>query len=266
MSETLTVKSADVSLSVRVEGAGHLPWLVLSNSLATDLSLWDRQLADLARLRRIVRYDTRGHGDSSAPAGPYSFDTLTADVIAIMDQLGIERADILGLSLGGMTALGLGLDHASRVNTIICCCARADFPAPAISMWDDRIKAVRDGGMAAIAEGTLGRWFTPAALAEKPTYIDSTRAMILKTSVEGYCGCVAALKSLDYRRRLPDLNKPTLFIAGAEDQAASSAAMREMAAATPGAKFEEMTAASHIANIEQPERFNAAVCDFLRQG
>ncbi len=263
MTINLNVLAGSASLAVAVDGAEGLPWLIVSNSLATNKSMWDDQLADLMRLRRVVRYDTRGHGVSSAPAGAYDFAGLTADVIAIMDHLRIAQADVLGLSLGGMTALGLGLDHPDRINKVICCSARADFPPAAIAAWDDRIKAVSDGGMAAVVEGTLGRWFTEATHKERPAVVERARQMILSTSVAGYCGCVQALKGLDYLRRLPQLRKPALFVAGASDSSAPPAAMREMAANTAGACYLEIPNAAHIANMENVALFNQAVFDFL---
>ncbi len=263
MSATHHVNADGAKLSVAIDGAADLPWLVVSNSLATDHRLWNPQLAALTEIRRVVRYDTRGHGKSSSPDGPHDFEMLCSDVIAIMDDLGIGSADILGLSLGGMTVLGLCLDHAERVNRAICCCARADFPPPMISAWDDRINMVRANGMSAIVEGTLGRWFTETATKKQPDIIEHAREMILGTSVDGYCGSAEALKGLDYRRRLPDLKKPILYVAGQYDGAASPEAMREMAGATPNAGFALIPDAAHMASLENAAQFTNVICDFL---
>jgi 3-oxoadipate enol-lactonase len=263
VSATHHVHANGAKLSVTIDGDVGLPWLIVSNSLATDHTLWDPQMATLSKIRRVVRYDTRGHGKSSAPVGPYDFRMLCGDVIAIMDDLHIGTADVLGLSLGGMTALGLCLDHAERINRAICCCARADFPPPVISAWDDRITSVKESGITAIADGTLGRWFTETAKQEQPGIIDHARTMILGTSVDGYCGCAEALKTLDYRRRLPGLTKPVLYVAGQFDQAATPEAMRDMADATPHALFEIIIGAAHIANMENPMLFNKVISAFL---
>ena len=257
------VSTDGASLSVRIDGEANLPWLILSNSLATDHSLWDPQMAALTRIRRVVRYDTRGHGSSSSPPGAYDFAMLCGDVISILDHLDIASADILGLSLGGMTALGLGLDHAERTKRIICSGARADFPAAMVSAWDDRIRAVTTSGMAAVADGTLERWFTANASRQKPEIIDHARRMIMETSVNGYCGCAAALKGLNYQVRLPQLAKKVLYVAGQADAAASPDAMRAMAAATPGSELKIIPGAAHIANLENTEHFNTVICDFL---
>jgi 3-oxoadipate enol-lactonase len=263
MSDFLTIPSADALLAVRVDGDGHKPWLVMSNSLGADMSMWDAQADHLMLHRRLARYDTRGHGRSSAPEGPYDFDRLVGDIVAIMDHLHIEEADILGLSLGGMTALGLGLTHPLRVRRLICCCARAEYPAAAIAAWDQRIAQVTAGGMTSILEDTLARWFTPKAFRERPDIIEHARQMLLSTSIEGYRGCGAALKTLDYFQDLPSLQARTLYVAGEVDGAAPAEVMRRMAEATPHGDFAVVRDAAHIANMEQAAAFNACVSNFL---
>jgi 3-oxoadipate enol-lactonase len=266
MSERLEVAAGDTTLAVRIDGDPGLPWLMLSNSLAADMTMWDDQLPDLLRLRRVVRYDTRGHGASSAPPGPYDLGRLTADVVAILDRLAIPAIDFLGLSLGGMTGVGLGLLHPARLGRLICCDARGDYPAAALALWDERVKAVSAGGMAAIAEDTLARWFTERTRREQPELVDRARRMVLATSVAGYCGCVAALKALDYGRQLADLTVPTLYVAGAEDVAVPPAVMQAMATATPAARLAVVPGAAHLANMENVAFFNATVCGFLGEG
>jgi 3-oxoadipate enol-lactonase len=263
MSETLEIPAGEASLAVRIDGEAGKPWLLLSNSLAADMTMWDPQVAKLSAHRRLVRYDTRGHGRSSAPAGPYSFDQLVDDMIAILDHLGIETADVLGLSLGGMTALGLGLTHPERVRKLVCCDARSEFPPAAIAGWDQRMSAVAAGGVSSIADETLTRWFVPATFRDRPEVIEQARRMILSTSSAGYLGCVAALKTLNYRERLPRLEKHTLFVVGEDDLAAPPSVMREMAAATPRAEFVTISGAAHIANMEGGATFDAAICSFL---
>jgi len=263
MSSNHKVTSGDASLNVRIDGSDLLPWLVLSNSLATDLSMWDDQIELLTRTHRVLRYDTRGHGKSSAPAGPYSFDLLVGDMVALMDHFHIERADILGLSLGGMTALGLALDHPARVGRLICADARADSPPPFVEGWDHRIGIVREKGMAGIVGGTMERWFTSATREQRPETIARASAMMLATSADGYIASAQALKQLDYLRRLPQMKALTLYIVGAEDGAAPPDAMRAMAAATPGARFESIPNAAHIANMEDVGAFNALITGFL---
>lgn len=257
------VTSGDAEIAVRIDGAEHLPWIVLSNSLAADLTMWDDQIPFLTRSYRVLRYDTRGHGKSSAPAGPYSLDILVGDLLAVMDHFGIKRADILGLSMGGMTALGLGLGYPERVGRLICADARADAPPPFVAGWDQRIAAVEAGGMAAILPGTMERWFTAATREQRPEVVDRAARMVLSTSPVGYIGCANALKGLDYLRHLKRMKPQALYIVGAEDGAAPADAMRNMAAETPGGRFEILPATAHIANMEDVAGFNAAVADFL---
>ena len=263
MSETLQVASGDAWLKVRVEGDASKPWLIASNSLATNMSMWDSQIEAFVRHRRVVRYDTRGHGGSSAPPGAYDFAALVGDIVAILDRLQIETADVVGLSLGGMTALGLGLAHPDRVRRIACCDARGAFPQAAIAGWSQRMEAVRAGGVGAIVEETLQRWFTPATHCKRPDILAQARDMMQSTSVAGYLGCVAALKTLDYRRQLPNLQVPTLFLTGSEDGAAPPDVVKDMASATPHAQFVSIPAAAHISNIEAPEMFNQRIVEFL---
>ena len=257
------VKSGEADLNVRVDGAEHLPWIVLSNSLAADLTMWDDQIPSLTKTHRVLRYDTRGHGLSSAPPGPYSFDRLVGDMVAVMDHFEIARADILGLSLGGMTALGLGLDHPGRVDRLICADARADAPPPFIEGWNQRIAAVTERGMQAVLAGTMERWFTEANRQRRPDLVERASRMVLGTSTAGYIGCAQALKGLDYLRRLPGMEPDALYIVGAEDAGAPAEAMRAMAAVTPGAEFEILPGVAHISNMEDVAGFDAAVAGFL---
>lgn len=256
-----TVKSGDATLSVRIDGQEGRPWILLSNSLATDLHMWDDQIGFLTETHRVVRYDTRGHGQSSAPQGPYDFDMLVADMLAVLDHVGAERADIMGLSLGGMTALGFGLSHPDRVRRMVVCDARADNPPPFVASWDDRIAAIEKGGMAAIVPGTLERWFTRQA---SPALLAKAEAMIRATAVPGYVGCSRALQGLSYLGRLGDLSVPVRYVVGAEDLAAPVAAMQAMADATPNARLTVLPELAHIPAMEDPAAFEAAVIDWLR--
>jgi len=255
-----TVDAGGVALSAQVDGAAGKPWLLLSNSLAADLSMWDDQIATLTVTHRVLRYDTRGHGASAAPAGPYSFDELVADMVAVLDHVGADKADVMGLSLGGMTALGLGLAEPGRVRRMVVCDARADAPPPFVQSWADRIAAIRAGGMAAVVDGTLARWFTPGV---EPSVLARARAMILGTSPTGYEGCAGALKRLDYLRHLGRMAVPLRYVVGAEDLGAPPAVMRAMAEATPGASFVEIPGTAHLPNMENPAAFAAALVDFL---
>ncbi len=252
-----------ITLNTKVDGDAGKPWIVLSNSLGADLSMWDPQIEALTKTYRVLRYDTRGHGRSDVPAGPYAFDDLVGDVIGLMDAKGIERAAFMGLSMGGMTGLGLAIHHADRVSHVVCADGRADAPEPFRAMWDLRIAAVEGGGLEAIAEGTLATWFTEDWRQANPDALADVRAMVVENNPEGYIACCRALQGLDYFRHLGEAKAPVLFVGGSDDKGASPETMREMAAATPGGVYHEIADAAHVANINQPDAFNTAISDFL---
>ncbi|MCW6511190.1 alpha/beta fold hydrolase [Lichenifustis flavocetrariae] len=263
MSQQSIVRSNGVDLATRLDGEPGRPWMVLSNGLASTMACWDLQIPMLTRTHRVLRYDTRGHGDSAAFAGPTSLAELGRDVLGLMDHFGIARADVIGLSMGGMTLLGLAIAHGARLGRVICCDARADAPPPFVANWDTRIAAVRDGGMAAIVDITIERWFTPAFAAREPAAIEAAAAMIQATDPDGYIACAGALKQLDYRRSLGAIRAPTLFVCGAQDLAAAPAVMRDMVGATPGSVYAEVDPGAHVCNVENPERFDAVVGAWL---
>lgn len=257
------IKGPAGALNTRVDGAEGAPWIVLSHSLGADLSMWDAQMPFLSAQFRVLRYDTRGHGASDAPAGPYVFDDLVADMVAVMDAHGVARADVLGLSLGGMTGLGLALSHPERLNRLICADARADAPEAFRQNFTARMDKVRAGGMAAVVEGTLESWFTPDWRAANPDLADTVRRMILATDADGYLACCAALQGLDYLKDLGRIAAPVLYLGGAQDMGAAPEVMRAMAAATPGARYRMIEGAAHVSNINQPAAFNDALAAFL---
>jgi 3-oxoadipate enol-lactonase len=253
------------SLYTRVEASERSdpPWLVLSTSIGADHTMWDPQIAALSARYRVLRYDTRGHGLSDAPDGPYSFDMLVADVIALMDHYAIDKAAYMGLSLGGMTGLGLALEHPDRVEKLVCCDARADAPEAYAKSWDDRIAVVEREGMRGILAPTLERWLVPSFRKENPEVVAKFEQMILSTPVAGYKGCAEALKRLDYLKDLGRITAPTLFVVGADDAGAPPDVMARMAEAVPGARLAVLPDAAHIANVDNAPGFLDAVGDFL---
>lgn len=264
MNARVEVPREGFTLSALETGQGPgAPVVVLSNSLAAGLGSWAPQRALLESRYRVIGYDTRGHGQSGAPEGPYAFDDLVADVLAVMDHFGVERANYLGLSFGGMTGLGLALSHPERVEKLICAAARADNPAPFVKSWDDRLAAIEEGGLEKIWPGTLERWLTEDYRAAHPEVVAELERDFLATSPTGYAGCAAALKSLSYLKYLGEMTVPTLYISGSEDMGAPAAAMEEMANATPGAKYVCIEGAAHFINRNAESAFNQAILDFL---
>jgi 3-oxoadipate enol-lactonase len=264
MSRTVTVERRGFSLAASVSGQGEgAPWIVLSNSLGATMMMWEPQLALLGSRYRILSYDTRGHGASETPPAPYRFDDLVGDVIALLDHFGIAKASYLGLSLGGMTGLGLAIRHPDRIERLVCCDARADAPPPFVQSWDDRLAAIGRGGLAAIVSGTMERWFVEDWRKAHPEQLERFEREFLRTSPEGYSGCAEALKQLDYLKDLGRIALPTLYVVGEKDGGAPPAAMRAMADATPGAGFEVVPDAAHLANVDNANAFNRAISSFL---
>jgi 3-oxoadipate enol-lactonase len=262
--ETMTVDRGGFKLAAFVSGRETGPWIVLSNSVGATAAMWKPQLPLLEKHYRVLRYDARGHGESDAPKGPYTFPDLVGDIIGLMDHFGIAKADYMGLSLGGMTGLGLVLAHPDRIERFVCCDARADASPPFLAMWDSRMAAIRSGGMEAILAPTLERWFRPDFAERDPQRYAEAKEMVLATDADGYCACAEALKTLDYIDELKAIKVPTLYVVGADDAGATPATMRDMAARTPGSAYAEIPAAAHIANMEQPAAFDRAIAGYLR--
>lgn len=253
-----------IDLNVRVDGDASNPWIVLSNSLGSSLAMWDKQIPFLTQRYRVLRYDTRGHGKSSTPAGDYSFSDLTGDVIALMDHFDIDRAWFMGLSMGGMTGMGLALHHPTRFNGIVCCDARGDAPEGFRQSWDDRAAVIRKDGMSALVDSTMARWLTEKTRTGRPEDAALLSNMVASTNPDGYIGCAMALKTLDYLKDMGKATVPMLYVGGEVDAGAMPEVMQAMADATPGASYRMVPDAAHIANVDNPDAFNAAIGEFLK--
>lgn len=246
-----------------VAGPADAPWVVLSNSLGSNLHMWDDQMEVLTASHRVLRYDARGHGKSASPPGPYSFDDLVGDVLAVMDAHGIETAQFIGLSKGGMTGMGLAIHHPERFSQMILCDCRADAPDFYVDMWTERIARVRAGGLDAIADAALEMWLNAEFRATHPEKVAEIRKMIVSNDPAGYVACCEALKTLDYLRQLPEVGVPITYVGGSADQAAMPEVMRAMAAATPGARYIEILDGHHLPNIDSASAFNAILRETL---
>jgi 3-carboxy-cis,cis-muconate cycloisomerase len=244
----------------RIEGAVGAPALVLSNSLGTDLEMWEPQIAALARTFRVVRYDTRGHGTSADPPGPYSIERLGRDVVGLLDGLGIERAHFCGLSLGGMTGMWLGTHAAGRLHRLVLANTAARMAPP--DNWNARIEKVRAGGMGAISQAVLERWFTPDFMAKHPDRIAAMRQMMERTPAQGYIACCVAVRDMDQRDSVAAIATPTLVISGTRDVATPAAEGKFLVERIEGAAYVELDA-PHLSNIEAAPAFTAALLAFL---
>ena len=252
-----------ININFEIDGPDNAPWLILSNSLLTNLSMWDDQVATLARSFRILRYDQRGHGGTEATAGEYSFDLLVADIIALIDMLGIGRAHFCGLSMGGMTALFLAQRHPQRFDRIIACDCGPNSTEASAQQWKERIDVASRDGMQALVEPTIARWFPPDFVATKAPVLDKVRGMIRSTPLAGFRGCAMALSNYDLRGGLAGIDRRTLLIVGTKD--ATLAGIRQIKEAVRGSALVELEGAGHISNVEQPAAFTGAVVDFLSQ-
>jgi len=247
-------------LHYRFDGPAAAPVLVFSNSLGTDLSMWDPQVLSLSTHFRILRYDTRGHGQSLVTPGPYSITQLGRDLVGLLDSLEIERAHFCGLSMGGLTGMWLGVYAASRLNRLVL--ANTAAKVGTAEAWKARIEAVRQGGMAAVADSILERWFTPEFIARSPAAIERTRQMILAAPPEGYVANCAAVRDTDQRETISRIAAPTLVIAGTKDPVTTPADAHYIAGRVPGARCAELDAA-HLSNIEAAEAFTGTLLQFF---
>lgn len=257
------IEAGGMAFNTRVDGAEGAPWIVLSNSLGSNLGMWDEQVEMLTCKYRVLRYDHRGHGQSDVPAGPYSWDQLTGDVVALMDALGIEKADFMGLSMGLMTGLGLAIAHGDRFGKMVLCDGRADAPDAFRAMWDARIAAVRDGGMSAMAEASLPAWLSEEFRVANPKRTAELGAMVETTDPKGYIACCQALKTLDYLKDAGAITNKVLCLTGSNDMGAAPDVVKGIAATIPGAEYAEIDGAHHISNVNKPETFNAVIAEFL---
>lgn len=257
----MKVKANGIAINCEVSGKEGAPWVVFSNSLMTNLAMWDVQEAALKDRFRILRYDQRGHGGTEAPSGPYSFAMLVADVVALFDALGITRAHFVGLSMGGMTAVALAEQHPGRLISIVPSnCGPASTPQSA-QQWDERIQIARKEGMEALVEPTVSRWCPPEFLTSNKQAVDKLRQMIRTTPPNGFIGCAMALSNFDLRPGLGQIKLPVQFIGGTKD--ATFAGTKALNAGVAGSTLVEMEGAGHISNVEKPENFTSALRQFL---
>jgi 3-oxoadipate enol-lactonase len=247
-------------IHVEVEGPEQAPVLMLSNSLGTNLHMWDDQVAAFARHFRLVRYDRRGHGQSDVPKAPYSMERLGRDVLAILDGLGIAKVNWCGLSIGGMVGMWLGANAPGRFDKIILSNTSAYYSDK--TTWDARIKLVREKGLAAVVDGTMERWFTKQFRERSPQAAGRIRSMFLATNPEGYIGCGEAIRDMDHRALLAKISAPTLVIAGRHDTGTPLEAGEFIAQHTPKARLAVLETA-HIANVEEPQIYTDTVLEFL---
>jgi 3-oxoadipate enol-lactonase len=247
-----------------VTGPEDAPVVVLSNSLGSTTSMWDAQADVLAERFRVVRYDTRGHGASPVPAGPYDIDDLVDDVVALLDTLGVERAHFVGLSLGGMTGMRLAAREPGRVDRLVVLCTGARLD-PA-SAWRDRAATVRAEGSGSVAEAVVARWFTAPYLEAHPEVRIANEAVVAATPAEGYASCCEVIAAMDLRPDLSRIAAPTLAVAGADDPATPPPHLEAIAEGVQDGRLLVVAEAAHLANAEQPQTITSAIIEHLEGG
>lgn len=242
-------------------GPEDAPVVVLANGLAADSTMWDPQIDALASTYRLLRYDMRGHGDSEGTPGDYSLSLLSDDLVALLGELSIKRAHLVGCSLGAMVGQFMGVHHASRLLSLSLCATSSEAPRP---VWEARVAAVREHGVAPQVEATIDRWFTPAFRDSHPETMDCMRAMVLRTTKEGYAGCAAAIRDMTLSTIIAAIELPTLVIAGDLDLSTPLPILERIADTIPGAVLARVADAAHMPTIEQAVTCNAAIIGFLQ--
>ncbi len=251
----------EAAAGYELEGPEDAPLLVLIGSLGTDRHVWSPQMRAFSSWFRVLRVEHPGHDGRAAPKGPYSLEGLGLRVVDVLDAIGAGRAHFAGLSLGGLVAMWVAVEHPARVERLAVCCSAPSFRPPAT--WVERAEKVRAEGTAPLVEGALGRWFTPAFLREHPDVGDRFGAMLAGVDPEGYASCCEALATADLTSELGRIEAPTLVLGGAQDPVVPPASAAATMTAVRGSALCVLPGAAHLANVEQPEAFNSAVLQHL---
>jgi 3-oxoadipate enol-lactonase len=250
-------------ISINYEIAGNGPWVMLSHSLACNLHMWDAQMAALTKKYKVLRYDTRGHGQSEAPAGAYTLEQLADDAHGLLAALGIKQTHWVGLSMGGMIGQTFALKYPGVFRSLTLADTTSRYPAEAAPVWTARIKSVEAGGMQAITDGTLARWFTEPYRKSHAQAVDKIGGDIRATPVAGFIGCCHAIPRINLTHRLKEIACPALVIVGEQDPGTPVAMAREIHDALPGSELVIIPSAAHLSNIEQAQAFTTALLGFL---
>jgi len=262
----MKIDTNGIRMHYELEGPESAPVVTLSHSLATHLSMWDPQVAVLKKSGyRVLRFDTRGHGGTDVPNGPYTLEQMAEDVRALLQALNIPKTHFIGLSMGGMIAQVFALNCPVMIRSLVLCDTSSRIPEEALPVWEERIQIAQNQGMAPHVEPTMERWFT-ASFRRKPLpVLDRIRDMILATPPKGYMGCSRAIMGLNLTERLAEIDLPTLIVVGEEDPGTPVSASRAIHEKIKGSELVILKSAAHLSNIEQEQAFNAAVLDFLKR-
>jgi 3-oxoadipate enol-lactonase len=249
-------------INYELTGPANAPALVLSNSLGSNFGMWEAQMPPFAKTYRVLRYDTRGHGQTEVTPGPYTFEQLATDVLALVDSLNMDKFHFCGLSMGGLTGLSIALHAPERLQKLALCSTGAKIGSA--DAWNTRIEAVRRNGTKSIAAATMERWFTTSFRDREPQTVERIQKTLANTNTEGYIACCEALRDTDLREQIASISVPTLVISATHDPAAPPTDGKFLAKQIQGARYAELDAA-HLSNIEQPEKFTQEVSQFLAE-
>jgi 3-oxoadipate enol-lactonase len=263
----MKINTNDIEIGYRIDGDdddnSNKPWLVMSHSLACDSSMWDDQIDALASRFRILRFDTRGHGLSSAPSGAYTLDQLVDDVHGVFAALGIQHAHFVGLSMGGMIAQTFALKYPGVFRSMVLADTTSGYAPDMAAVWAARIEAAQHNGMPSLVEPTLARWFTEPFRIAHPYTMQRIGAVIASTPLAGYAGCSHAISKINVTGRLHEIRCPVLVIVGEQDESTPVAMARAIHDGIAGSELAVIPSASHLSNVEQAERFNQTLTEFL---
>jgi len=254
-----------LNLNYVVDGAEGAPWITFITGITNDITMWDDNISALSEDFHLLRLDTRGHGASETARGPYSFDQLTGDVAGVLNKLGIDNTHVVGIGLGGMTAIALALRFPQIVLSIVPTACRAKLVREYEAIWPPMVEMSAQGGIEAIVDITADRWFPENFRTSNPEQMSKVKTMIKRTSLDGYHGCIQALLSVGFGARLLELDMPALFISGDLDfLGGPTTIMQKMAQAVQNGRHICLPDAGHICNIANPAAFNAALREFFK--
>ncbi len=259
----MKIRTNGIEINYEIEGSG--PWLTMSHSLACNLHMWDPQMPVLTGKFKVLRFDTRGHGQSSAPAGEYTLEQLADDVKGLLDSLGIRQTHWAGLSMGGMIGQAFALRYPGVFQSMVLADTTSRRPPDAAKMWGDRIQMAREKGMDALVESTLARWFTEPYRNARKDVMQRIGDGIRATPVDGFAGCCQAIAKVDYLDRLKEIQCPALVMVGEHDHGTPPEAARVIARNLPGSELKIIPSAAHLSNVEQAQVFNEAMLAFLER-
>jgi 3-oxoadipate enol-lactonase len=259
----MKAKVNDIDVYYELHGKEGAPWLTLSHSLACSVRMWDEQIASFKDRYRILAYDTRGHGNSGAPAGDYTLEQLADDLKGLLDHLKISKTHYCGLSMGGMIGQTFALKYPGILQTLVLADTSSRIPPEVGPLWEERIKVAQTQGMQPLVKPTLERWFTAPYRSAHPETMERIGKLIADTPVPGYVGCCRAIPKLNLTDRLKENKVPIQIIVGADDQGTPVAMSQAIHENAPGSRLDILPAAAHLSNIEQPQAFDRALAEFL---